>query len=73
MNSIEHKINKYKKDFPSLSGSSTSNSVILSSNNNNPYNRIKQQKDKFKPMSQKLKSQDEFPSLQSIKIRKQNN
>jgi hypothetical protein len=77
MSSNKHKINKYNSDFPSLSGSSTSAAAILaassSSSSNNPYDRTKQQKNKFKPMSQKLRSQDEFPSLQSTRIKKQNN
>jgi len=79
MSSNRHKINKYNSDFPSLSGSSTSAAAVLaassssSSNKNNPYDRTKQQKNKFKPMSQKLRSQDEFPSLQSTRTKKQNN
>jgi len=77
LNSSKHRINKYNNDFPSLSGSSTSSAAAVleaasSSNNknNNPYDRS--QKNKFKPMSQKLKSQEEFPSLQSS-VRKKNN
>jgi len=46
-------------------GQSQINTILSNNNNNNnPYDRSSQ-KNKFKPMSQKLKSQEEFPSLQS--------
>ncbi|OUM62495.1 hypothetical protein PIROE2DRAFT_67457, partial [Piromyces sp. E2] len=74
LNSSKHRMNKYNSDFPSLSGSSSSAAAFLAStsnNNNNPYDRSSQ-KNKFKPMSQKLKSQEEFPSLQSSNRKKNN-
>ncbi|ORX46852.1 hypothetical protein BCR36DRAFT_330993 [Piromyces finnis] len=78
LKSSKHKMNKYNSDFPSLSGSSSSAASALfgtslsnNNNNNNPYDRSSQ-KNRFKPMSQKLKSQEEFPSLQSTNRNKKN-